>query len=116
MTDLHTRIFRALCDCRCDGPVDQGGCSDRKYGNCRVLQALPCCALHRMADSLIAAGVTFGEPEKAAADVAPVVHGRWIEEDGYQICSICGGHCWEDYRASYCEDCGAKMDLEVYDG
>lgn len=72
-----------------------------------------------------------------AADVAPVVHGRWVaqcvvETDGgwaledapyneYQhsnpICSICrktalldGG---EDYVASpYCPNCGAKMDKE----
>lgn len=73
-----------------------------------------------------------------AADVAPVVHGRWtaqcvVETDGgwtledmpyneYQhsnpICSICrktalldGG---EDYVTSpYCPNCGAKMDSEV---
>ena len=72
-----------------------------------------------------------------AADVAPVVHGRWtaqcvVETDGgwaledmpyneYQhsnpICSVCrktalldGG---EDYVTSpYCPNCGAKMDLE----
>lgn len=46
-----------------------------------------------------------------AADVAPVVHGRWIEEDGYQVCSNCGEeHCWDEYRASFCDCCGAKMD------
>lgn len=46
-----------------------------------------------------------------AADVAPVVHGRWIEEGGVQICSNCGEeHSWEEYRATYCEDCGARMD------
>ena len=72
-----------------------------------------------------------------AADVAPVVHGRWtaqcvVETDGgwtledmpyneYQhsnpICSICrktalldGG---EDYVASpYCPNCGARMDYK----
>ena len=45
-----------------------------------------------------------------AADVAPVQHGRWIEEDGIQICSECGEeHEWEDYRAPYCDTCGAKM-------
>lgn len=48
-----------------------------------------------------------------AADVAPVVHGRWLEEDGIQICSECGEeHEWEDYRAPYCDTCGAKMDKE----
>ena len=46
-----------------------------------------------------------------AADVAPVRRGRWIEEDGIQICSECGEeHEWEDYRAPYCDTCGAQMD------
>ena len=51
-----------------------------------------------------------------AADVAPVVHGRWIEQEKYTFgviydCSICGnrildnGHSW-----NYCPNCGAKMD------
>ena len=47
------------------------------------------------------------------ADVRPERHGRWIEDEKYGIviCSECGEeHAWEDYRASYCEDCGAKMD------
>ena len=45
-----------------------------------------------------------------AADVVPVRRGRWIEEDGIQICSECGEeHEWEDYRAPYCDTCGAKM-------
>lgn len=48
-----------------------------------------------------------------AADVATVRRGRWIEEDGIQICSECGEeHEWEDYRAPYCDTCGAKMDKE----
>ena len=48
-----------------------------------------------------------------AADVAPVRRGRWIEEDGTQICSECGEeHEWEDYRAPYCDTCGAKMNKE----
>ena len=38
--------------------------------------------------------------------------GRWIkEENGVIVCSECGEeHEWEDYRATYCEDCGAKME------
>lgn len=48
-----------------------------------------------------------------SADVAEVRRGRWIEEDGIQICSECGEeHEWEDYRAPYCDTCGAKMDKE----
>ena len=57
-----------------------------------------------------------------AADVAPVVHGRWIwhEEEFEYECSVC--HCRFDYNhtfeifdhgfqyANYCPNCGAKMD------
>lgn len=46
-----------------------------------------------------------------AADVAPVRRGHWIEENGSQICSECGEeHEWDEYRAAYCDVCGAKMD------
>lgn len=42
-----------------------------------------------------------------------VRHGRWIKDGDVVVCSECGEeHAWEEYRASYCEDCGAKMDLE----
>ena len=45
------------------------------------------------------------------ADVAEVKHGEWIEDGEYQICSVCGEeHHWDEYRATYCEDCGARMD------
>ena len=54
-----------------------------------------------------------------SADVAPVRHGRWIEQEKYTFgtmydCSICdnrildNGHSW-----NYCPNCGAKMDEEV---
>lgn len=53
-----------------------------------------------------------------AADVAPVVHGRWVEKEKYDFgimydCSLCenrildNGHPW-----NYCPNCGAKMNLE----
>ena len=52
-----------------------------------------------------------------AADVAPVVHGYWIDNgaNGYKwafICSRCGyvdGHPFDD-RYNFCPSCGAKMD------
>ena len=55
-----------------------------------------------------------------AADVVPVVHGRWVVKydiwgknvktlEGYK-CSKCGGFsCYQD---NYCAYCGAKMDGE----
>ena len=52
-----------------------------------------------------------------AADVAPVVHGRWIH-DGRRIesgidwchCSECGQSGKFCARTNYCPNCGAKMD------
>lgn len=47
------------------------------------------------------------------ADVAPVRRGHWIEENGCQICSECGEeHEWDEYRAAYCDVCGAKMEVD----
>ena len=49
---------------------------------------------------------------RPAADVAPVVRAHWIEQDGMQICSNCGEeHTWDDFRAAYCDCCGAKMEV-----
>ena len=58
-----------------------------------------------------------------AADVAPVVHGKWVKAHWRNSvscanCSICGFeayHC--DFRGAqktynFCPNCGAKMDLE----
>lgn len=49
------------------------------------------------------------------ADVAPVVHGRWIpfhsEAAGdIQYCSICG--IGFDAKTDYCPHCGAKMGIK----
>lgn len=45
-----------------------------------------------------------------AADVAPVVHGRWVyhDDDGVVTCSGCGNA--ESSEGRYCSYCGAKMD------
>lgn len=51
-----------------------------------------------------------------AADVAPVVHGRWAHLGGDEwCCSVCGfvittEGSWDKPTKKYCEDCGAKMD------
>lgn len=59
-----------------------------------------------------------------AADVAPVVHGEWIEIERewdfhpyYYVdytCSICGSR--EQNKRNYCPECGAKMNGEKRDG
>ena len=53
-----------------------------------------------------------------AADVAPVVHGRWEQDaDGDWYCTncdetvaICDSGKERTYRKPYCPNCGAKMD------
>lgn len=61
-----------------------------------------------------------------AADVAPVVHGKWIEQedpmlDFYYTCSVCKedfyiettGYTEKDmFLYTYCPNCGAKMDYK----
>lgn len=54
-----------------------------------------------------------------AADVAPLVHGRWIEDHDYLKCPECGVMVKWDFTFfddignwNYCPNCGAKMDLE----
>ena len=53
-----------------------------------------------------------------AADVAPVVHGKW--EPGNPICPVCGENkfkdldadVWADWQPKFCPNCGARMDKE----
>lgn len=59
--------------------------------------------------------------EIPAADVAPVVHGRWVTHyrsgtpvaEGY-ISTCCD--MWNNRKSDYCPNCGAKMDGERKDG
>lgn len=50
------------------------------------------------------------------ADVAPVVHGKWIEDHDYLKCPECGVMVKRDFTFfdignwNYCPNCGAKMD------
>lgn len=53
-----------------------------------------------------------------AADVAPVVHGRWVYHNFDTICSECRKSAifdeWEQQaETEFCPHCGAKMDEEV---
>lgn len=51
-----------------------------------------------------------------AADVAPVVHGRWIKYTGMGkeqwMCSECSAEEKNPKIARYCYYCGAKMDAQ----
>lgn len=63
----------------------------------------------------------------SAADVAPVVHGKWVEDGDCEHkpcrvrdvdkwkkykCSNCGYKAGRCFNYNYCPNCGAKMDLE----
>ena len=50
-----------------------------------------------------------------AADVVPVRHGHWINENFYTHCSACGKMAiydkyGQEVESDYCPHCGAKMD------
>ncbi len=71
---------------------------------------------HSLVERVFSDGVRTVIAGIPAADVAPVVHGRWIEHSKYTFgtmydCSICAnrildnGHAW-----NYCPNCGARMD------
>ena len=54
-----------------------------------------------------------------AADVAPVVHGRWYDEDSFDFhgspiyrCSVCNKTVADNYISfhKFCLHCGARMD------
>ena len=67
---------------------------------------------------LQAAKVLREVSDAPAADVAPVVHGRWIEDHDYLKCAKCGVMVKWDFTFfdignwNYCPNCGAKMDIE----
>ena len=46
--------------------------------------------------------------EIPTANLAPVVHGEWIEGKNLEKCSLCGKKGFPDWK--YCPSCGAKMD------
>ena len=58
--------------------------------------------------------------ELPAADVAPVRHGRWVAVPSSDMmtgkaykCSECNKMRYGSFMPNYCQNCGAKMDLEV---
>ena len=49
-----------------------------------------------------------------SADVAPVVHGRWVPTKApfmneCEDCSVCGYRTVWGHRYNYCPNCGSKM-------
>lgn len=53
--------------------------------------------------------------EIPSADVAPVRHGRWVNENFYTRCSVCENMAiydkyGQEVESDYCPNCGARMD------
>ena len=65
-------------------------------------------------DGAMAMAIAASAP---AADVAPVVHGRWIYKGEYAVCTECGGRSGTQYdgvepitlMTQFCPNCGEKM-------
>lgn len=72
-------------------------------------------------DGAMAMAIAASAP---AADVAPVVHGRWIDKGEYAVCMECGGRSGTQYdgvepiplMTKFCPNCRAKMDGGKNDG
>ena len=70
-----------------------------------------------MGEEVIPAETVVGDLKWAipAADVEPVRHGRWVDNEipdsMLSGCSACGFSCGA-YSFRYCPNCGAKMVLE----
>lgn len=65
--------------------------------------------------SMQAAKVALEASDAPAADVAPVVHGRWVSHyrSGTTVAEGCVSTCcdmWNNRKTDYCPNCGAKMD------
>lgn len=71
---------------------------------------------HSFVERVFSDGVRIIIAGIPAADVAPVVHGRWAHLGGDEwCCSACGfvittEGSWDKPAKKYCEDCGARMD------
>ena len=60
---------------------------------------------------LAKASTVIAIEETPAADVAPVVHGRWHKKGNETKCSLCKFIYYSNRDIwNYCPNCGAKMD------
>ena len=76
------------------------------------------CCPHEFYDSIeqAIADSEDGVPCDHLIEVAPVRHGKWIEQEKYTFgvmydCSICDNRILDNEHSwNYCPNCGAKMD------
>lgn len=73
---MKKRLIELLSTCVCEGPEEIGSCPSRKFGKCGEVEKLSYCAIQKIADHLIANGVT----------IQPAVPGP---EMGYDMAERC---------------------------
>lgn len=102
-TAEEKRLMDIFAECweHCRSSVECKDCEYAPKGSGRVKMLL--CMSYQYAKRII-----------AAADVAPVRHGRWVGVEGgsFYECSNCG-HLTDYHFSKYCPNCGAKMDKEM---
>lgn len=89
-----------------------------------LLDDISAAVKHRGMGEIIGQTLMRYVKRQPAADVAPVVHGRWIKDDflsddvnNAEKCSQCGELIgWFGNLPKYCPECGAKMDGGEKDG
>ena len=83
-----------------------------------LLDDISAAVKHRGRGEIIGQTLMRYVKRQPAADVAPVVHGRWIDDgSGIIICPECErGYNLHAKYTHYCPNCGAKMDGEKKDG
>lgn len=99
-TEEEKRLMDIFAECweHCRSGVECKDCEYAPKGSRRVKMLL--CMSYQYAKRII-----------AAADVAPVRHGRWVSVEGgsFYECSNCG-YLTDYHLSNYCPNCGAKMD------
>jgi len=86
--------------------------SDAVFAACKVLDKFGGCKMGPRCPDVGCSEVRDVFDEIPAADVRPVVHGKWIKVK-YPLyeCSVCGA-VYQDvgYGFNFCPNCGARMD------
>lgn len=81
-----------------------------------LLDDISAAVKHRGMGEIIGQTLMRYVKRQPAADVAPVVHGRWIEDHDYLKCPECGVMVKWDFVFfdigdwNFCPNCGAKME------
>lgn len=74
---MKEKLIKLVCACPCDGPENVAGCCpSRKHGMCGEVERVSYCAIQKIAEHLIANGVT----------ITPAVPEPKMDHDMAEIC------------------------------